>query len=292
MWEGHGAEREDRRVGHALDQGKVRFELPARGHWTAARILYTLAGILVVLIIWQATAMAVESFRGVSAFPRPVEVFEVLGDLLSGERLYDVTLYDHAFASLERFGIGFTVAALLGVASGAVALNDRVHEVAMVPLSVFQLIPGLAWVPVAMLMFGLGNPSTVFIIVMTAFPPIAIATVSGLRSVPKEMVRVGEMAGMGQWRSFVEIHLPAAATSVLTGLRVGLANGWRVLIAAEMVIYVPVGLGYSIYQSRWSLMYDEAFVCILVICLFGLVIEKLVFARLEEGMRNRLGLEG
>ena len=290
MWTGLGAGGEEG-IDRALEGGEVRFELPAKGRWTAARAVHTLAGIAAVLLLWQAAAVGVEAVRGVSAFPRPWEVIGALVDLLGGGSLYDSSIYAHALASLRRFGVGFAVAAVLGVASGAFALNDRAHEVAMVPLNVFQLIPGLAWVPVAMLMFGLGDRSTIFIIVMTAFPPIAIATVSGLRSVPRELVRVGEMAGMSGWRSFLEIHLPAAATSVLTGLRVGLANGWRVLIAAEMVIYVPIGLGYSIYQSRWSLMYEEAFVCILVICAFGLVIERMVFTRLEDAMRGRLGLE-
>jgi ABC-type nitrate/sulfonate/bicarbonate transport system permease component len=89
---------------------------------------------------------------------------------------------------------------------------------------------------------------------------------------------------------FFRVLLPAASLQMLNGLRIGLANGWRVLIAAEMVVGVGLGLGYVLVQARWSLDYEAAFVSILVICAIGLFIEKVLFSVAERRVRDRLGL--
>ena len=113
----------------------------------------------------------------------------------------------------------------------------------MIPVYIMQMIPGLAWVPIAMLIFGLGETSTVFIILVTALPPIVINTAGGMRQVPPIYTRVARMSGRDSWALFSKVLLPGAALSIINGMRVGLANGWRVLIAAEMVVGVSVDWG-------------------------------------------------
>jgi ABC-type nitrate/sulfonate/bicarbonate transport system permease component len=90
---------------------------------------------------------------------------------------------------------------------------------------------------------------------------------------------------------FFRVLLPAGSLQMLNGLRIGLANGWRVLIAAEMIVGVGLGLGYVLVQSRWTLDFEAAFVSILVICGIGLFIEKILFSVAERRLRDRLGLE-
>ena len=84
--------------------------------------------------------------------------------------------------------------------------------------------------------------------------------------------------------------VPAATLAIVAGLRIGLANSWRVLIAAEMIVGTGVGLGYAIIQSRWSLDFEASFVCIMIICLIGLVVEKVIFEVLEKRIMAQMGL--
>ena len=99
----------------------------------------------------------------------------------------------------------------------------------------------------------------------------------------------GPNDGESSWDTF-HVHLPASSLQIIDGLRIGLGNGWRVLIAAEMVVGVALGLGYTIIQSRWSLDFTGAFVSIAVICIIGLFIERFLFAAIENRVMGRLGL--
>jgi ABC-type nitrate/sulfonate/bicarbonate transport system permease component len=191
-----------------------------------------------------------------------------------------------------RWGTGYAIALFIGMIVGIFfGTLSRLYDTGMVSVYVIQMIPGLAWVPIAMLIFGLGESATVFIILMTAMPPIIINTAGGMRQVPPVYSRVALMSGKDRFSLFTSVLIPAASLSIIDGMRIGLANGWRVLIAAEMVLGAMVGLGATIYDSRYSLDFVSAFICIIVICFIGLAIEKLFFAGLENAVRNRLGLD-
>lgn len=244
----------------------------------------------IILLLWYGIAQWVIHTRNVP-FPTPKQTFSRLFALLKGENLYGETIYDHVTASLIRWGIGFALAALFGILLGiALGSSKILYDTTMPTVYVIQLIPGLAWIPIALLIFGLGNTSTIFMIFATAFAPIVINTCGGIRSVPPVYVRAAKMMGAGKITVFFRVMLPASALSVVNGLRIGLANGWRVLIAAEMIVGVGQGLGFSIIQSRWSLDFESAFVCIVIICIIGLLIEKLLFEIIENKVVERIGL--
>lgn len=254
-------------------------------------VLKAAFGIFLLISVWQLTAETVNMWKGLSVFPTPIETFGRLYNLLTGEMLYNDTIFAHMGASLTRWVLGYLLAVLTGIIFGiALGVNRHFHDVGIVPIYILQMIPGLAWVPIALIIFGLGNVSTIFMIFMTALPPIVINTSGGIRSVSPDIVRVAEMTGANRSCIFFRILIPASALSIINGLRIGLANGWRVLIAAEMVVGVALGLGYSIIQSRWSLDFESAFVCIIIICMIGLVIEKFLFTVIENRIRIRLGL--
>lgn len=243
-------------------------------------------------LLWYAVAIAVGALRGVS-FPSPVEAAARLAALLSGIVPADHSIYRHLADSLVRWLAGFGVAGAAGVAYGLYAGSGGLRKGLTFPLvQGLQLIPGLAWIPVALLIFGISEGTTVFIIAMTVFPPVAINVLSGVESVDATYLRAARMLGADGATLTLRVLLPGALPSILSGLRIGLGNGWRVLLAAEMVVGSGTGLGYSIIQARWTLDYPSAFAYLLVILVIGLTVEYGVFARLERWTVRRWRLSG
>ena len=247
--------------------------------------------ILIFLVVWQLVAFMVSAFRGVP-FPTPWTTIMKLTALLGGQTLSDHTLYRHLADSIVRWLAGFVMAAIAGVVYGLFAGWWRPLESATYSIiHILQLIPGLAWIPVAILVFGIGETATVFMITMTAFPPIAINVLNGVKRLDTTFVRAAQMMGAGQMTMLFKVLLPGALPSIISGLRIGLGNGWRVLVAAEMIVGAGTGLGYSIIQARWTLDYASAFACLCVICVIGLLIEHLVFNPWEKRTVERWSLQ-
>jgi ABC-type nitrate/sulfonate/bicarbonate transport system permease component len=251
---------------------------------------FALASLVLVLSLWQLTAMVVAAWRSVP-FPTPWTTALRLLGALGGDILVDHTLYRHVIDSLGRWILAFLAASTSGVAFGLAAGWWRAAEKITMPIvHILQLVPGLAWIPVAILIFGVGEKATFFMIALTVFAPVVINVVSGVKRVDVNYLRAARMLGAGRKVLFLRVLLPGALPHILSGLRVGLGNGWRVLVAAEMIVGTGTGLGYAIVQARWTLDYAAAFVCIIVICLVGLATERLVFSPLEKKTVERWGL--
>ncbi len=288
---GSNSPREDEAIGRAIATGEVHFECgSSKKRRQVNRLALALAGLAISLVVWQLVSVLVYQWKGIT-FPAPADTVGRLGELLGGTPLYDQTIYDHIASSLARWGIGYALAVIVGLLIGmAMATSAILHEVSMTPMTILQLIPGLAWIPIALLIFGLGETATVFMIFMTVLPTVAISTASGIRGVSPIHVKAAQMMGTSKSATFFRVLLPASSLQVINGLRIGMANGWRVLIAAEMIVGVAVGLGYVLIQARWSLDFEAAFVSILVICAIGLFIEKVLFSALERRVRTRMGI--
>lgn len=255
---------------------------------------YILVGIAIVFAIWWGFA-AWYNATGKAAlkFPTPPETFARLGEYLFGGReLYGRSIYEHIGASLARLFIAFGLSALVGIVLGCIVGSaTRRYAIGMVPISVFQMIPGLAWLPVAILVFGLSNEAAIFIIFAVASMVIAAGVASAIRMVPPVLVQAAAMMGAGKLRIFATVLVPQAAVTIISSLRLGMSSAWRVLIAAEMVVGTGIGIGYSIELTRDLLDYVGSFACIAAICLMGLAIDRLVLAPIEHSVRRRLGLE-
>ena len=264
-----------------------------RDHHLLRTLAYILAGILFCIAVWWAFAAVYNSFIATSIrFPTPPEVFGRLGEFVSGFSVLGSDIAVHLGYSLKRWAEGFLIAFVLGSVIGiAMGSDDRIYRFASVPVNILQMIPGLAWYPVVILLFGLGENSAIFIISITAISPIAIGLCSGIRRVPEVNRRVAQMCGKTRAETFVEVSLPFASLDLVNGVRIGMANAWRMLIAAEMIVGVAVGLGYAIQIETAYLDYTSAFACIVLICIIGLVIDKVVLANIENYMSRRLGLE-
>jgi len=253
----------------------------------AVKQVQAIAPVLIVLAVWQAVALTIFYARGV-AFPTPWQTLLKLWSLLGGDLLSSHSLYVHILSSLRRWLAGFAIAASLGIAYGLVAGRVRAFEKATAGIpQLLLLVPGLAWIPVAILLFGIGEPATIFMIAVSAFAPIAINVLAGIKSIDITLIRAARMLGAGKNALFFRVLIPAALPSLLSGLRIGLGTGWRVLVAAEMIVGTGTGLGYSIIQARWTLDYAASFACIAVICAIGLILEQLVLKPLERRTLER-----
>ncbi|MGN1045243.1 MAG: ABC transporter permease [Candidatus Methanomethylophilaceae archaeon] len=257
-------------------------------------VLIFLVGVLIVFLIWQGYAWYYnECFDRVMKFPYPLETMERLWEYLFEDRMMFMrSIYEHIAASMKRWLTAFLLSTFCGVLLGTVlGLCRKVYPVAMSPINIVQMIPGMAWLPVAMLMFGLSDESSILIIFIISFVIITINVAGGIRRIPEVYIRAADMMGAGLSVRVLKIVLPFAALDIVNGLRLGMGSAWRVLISAEMVISTGLGIGYAISALRSVLDYVGSFSCIAVICVIGLVIDKVVFVNIEKYVRHRLGMD-
>lgn len=249
-------------------------------------------GIIIFFLLWYLASWWVNYQLGVE-FPTPVITVIRLLNLLGGEQIYSHSIYTHITASLIRWGAGYLLAVIIGIGLGSfLGFSRTAHEIFMPVMYIFQLIPGLAWIPIALLLFGIGNTATIFMIFMTALVPVVINTSGGIRDVPPIYIHTARNMGASFTEIFFRVMFPASVLSMINGLRIGLAGGWRVLIAAEMIVGVGTGIGYSIEMSRWSLDFRAAFAFIIVILAIGLLIERILFEALERRIIYNIGVSG
>src|SRR6266850_5980296 len=239
---------------------------------------------LVVAATWEAVAR-------LGAFPaRLFPSLEVIAAAFWRLTLNGI-LPHHALDTLIRLGAGFALAAIAGVAIGIAMARSRTAEDIFLPLvSIGAPIPGLAYAPLFLLWFGLGNKTTVLLVGFVSAFPIIFNTWTGVEAVKEIWVRSAQAMGADNRRLFRHVILPGALPYTLTGLRLGLAQAWRILVGVEMLAAVPWGLGWLIFGARKFLNTDVMMAGITVIAVIGLALEKLVFARLEKFTVVRWGM--
>ena len=197
----------------------------------------------------------------------------------------------HAFDTLVRLGAGFGLAAIAGTAIGLLMGRSRLAEDIFLPLvAIGAPIPGLAYAPLFLLWFGLGDKSAIPLVGFVSAFPIIFNTWTGVKAVKDIWVRSALAMGADNRRLFRHVVLPGALPYVLTGLRLGLAQAWRILVGVEMLAAVPWGLGWTIFGAREFLNTDVMLAGVAMIAIIGLALEKLVFQRLERFTVVRWGM--
>ena len=239
---------------------------------------------IVVFAMWEIVARA-----GVfppKLFPSLVTVAEAFVNLtIRG------ILPHHVFDTVLRLLVGFLLAAIVGVTLGILmGRSRRVEDIALPLVSIGAPIPGLAYAPLFLLWFGLGNKSAVLLVAFVSAFPIIFNTWTGVKAVKEIWVRSAQAMGVDDRRLFVKVIVPGALPYILTGLRLGLAQAWRILVGVEMLAAVPWGLGWMIFGAREFLNTDVMLAGVAVIGLIGLGLEKLVFQRLERLTVMRWGM--
>ncbi len=197
----------------------------------------------------------------------------------------------HALDTVLRLLAGFALAAVVGVALGIVLGRFRLAEDALLPLiSMAAPVPGIAYAPLFLLWFGLGNVSAVLLVGFVSAFPIIFNTWTGVKAVKEVWVRSALAMGADDQRLFHKVILPGALPYILSGLRLGLAQAWRILVGVEMLAAVPWGLGWMIFGAREFLNTDVMLAGVVVIGAIGLALEKGVFKRLEDYTVVRWGM--
>src|SRR5207248_10599796 len=197
----------------------------------------------------------------------------------------------HALDTLVRLTVGFALAAVVGIAAGVLMGRSRRDEDILLPLvSIGAPIPGLAYAPLFLLWFGLGNVTAELLVAVVSAFPIIFNTWAGVKAVKEIWVRSAQAMGADDRRLLHQVILPGALPYMLTGLRLGLAQAWRILVGVEMLAAVPWGLGWMIFGAREFLNTDVMLAGVAVIGAIGLALEKFVFQRLERYTVVRWGM--
>ena len=237
-----------------------------------------------VALVWQAVAML--GLMPAKLFPGVDRIVATFVRLIATG-----VLPVHALSTLARLAAGFALGAVAGVIVGLLMGRSRWAEDVLLPLvSVGNPIPGLAYAPLFVIWFGLGNLPAVLIVGFAAAFPVAVNTWTGVRAVKAIWIRSAVAMGARERQLFRKVVLPGALPAVMTGLRLGLARAWRVLVAVEMLTAVPLGLGWLIFGAREFLATDVMLAGIAVIGLVGIGLEKLVFEPLERATVVRWGM--
>jgi NitT/TauT family transport system permease protein len=224
---------------------------------------------LLVIMVWELLCRA--GFVSPIILPAPSAIFlRWLEWLRSGELLVD------AGGSLFRVGAGFSLGAGLALPLGLfMGASPRVYDVFNPLLQLLRPIPPIAWIPMSILWFGLGNPPAIFLISLGAFFPVLMNTIAGVRNVDAIFLLAARNLGAGSGTIFRRVILPAATPYILAGVRIGIGTAFIVVIVSEMIA-VNNGLGYRILEAREYMWSDKIIAGMVTIGLLGLAIDLLM----------------
>jgi NitT/TauT family transport system permease protein len=228
------------------------------------------AGVVAAIIALWWTVAALNVFPP-STFPSPVAVIRGFGEELRSGRLAGDLI-----ASLFRVGAGFTLAAICGVPLGLwMGVQPRVRAALLPLINFFRSLSPLAWIPFAILWFGIGDAPAVFLIFMTTFFPIVLSTTVAVAGIPSIYFMVGRDHGFSQRELIRQVVLPAIAPQIITALRMTAGLAWLVVVAAEMIAGRD-GLGFAIWDARNGLRMDLLVSGMVVIGVIGVVLDRVL----------------
>ncbi|VTU14185.1 Putative aliphatic sulfonates transport permease protein SsuC [Variovorax sp. SRS16] len=251
----------------------------AQGWLRKSLILCVLALLWELAARWQDNDLLLPTFSATAA--------ALVRGVASGE------LLDKVRISLAVLVQGYLAGVVLAFALTTLAVSTRLGRDLLDTLtSMFNPLPAIALLPLALLWFGLGRGSLVFVLIHSVLWPLALNTYAGFQGVPDTLRMTGRNYGLRGLRYVMQILVPAALPSILSGLKIGWAFAWRTLIAAELVFGASSGqggLGWYIFQNRNELYTDRVFAGLAMVVLIGLLVENLGFASLERLTVRRWG---
>ena len=222
-----------------------------------------------LLLVWQLAATS--GVFSSSQLPTPAMVMEAAVDLAQRGLL---GLY--IAISTQRVLIGFAIGAALGLLFGAVVGLSRLGDILFSPtLGAIRAVPSLAWVPLLILWFKIGEDSKIILIAIGAFFPVYTTVAAALRHVDRQLVEAGRAFGLGGVRLFGTVQLPSVLPAVVSGLRLALAQAWLFLVAAELIAS-SMGLGFLLSDSQNNGRTDRLFLAIILLAILGKLTDSLV----------------
>lgn len=243
--------------------------------------------LIVLAVIWEVYGRWLNNPLLFPSFYETVQAF--WSDIASG------VLLQRAASSLQTLLIGYSMGIGLAALLTTVAISSRIGTDLLETLtSMFNPLPAIALLPLALIWFGLGTNSIIFVLVHSVLWAVALNTHAGFRSVSQTLRMVGQNYGLQRFSLVGSILIPAAFPSILTGLKVGWAFAWRTLIAAELVFGVSSGsggLGWYIFENRNQLETANVFAGLFFVILIGLFVENFIFATIEKRTIHRWGMQ-
>lgn len=243
--------------------------------------------LLVLVIIWEVGARMLNNELLFPTFLATANAF-VTGIATGG-------LLVKVWASLKVLLIGYSGGIVLAALLTAIGIASRIGTDFLETLtSMFNPLPAIALLPIALIWFGLGNGSLIFVLIHSVVWAVALNTHSGFLAVSNTLRMVGKNYGLGGFSYVSKILIPAAFPSILTGLKMGWAFAWRTLIASELVFGVSSGsggLGWFIYENKNLLEIPNVFAGLLTVILIGLAVENLIFRTLENHTVRKWGMQ-
>jgi sulfonate transport system permease protein len=257
------------------------------GRILLTKVLPPIVAVALVLVAWQLAYWA--GIKPDYVLPSPTDVWGALEEMwLQG------TLFEYIWTSISRGVLGFIIAVAIGTPLGLLVARVKVVRAGIGPiLTGLQSLPSIAWVPAAILWFGLTNGTIYAVVLLGAVPSIANGIVAGVDQIPPLYLRAGRVLGARGLDSIRHVLLPAALPGYLAGLKQGWAFSWRSLMAAELIVSSPAlgtGLGQLMENYRTMQNMSGVLTAILLILLVGVAIDLLFFSPMERRILRSRGL--
>jgi NitT/TauT family transport system permease protein len=247
------------------------------------RVVWPVLAFALLLGLWHYLVI----WSGTKVFPSPMQVEKGIVELL-----HKNVLWPDIANSLRRVAIGFGAAVVVGIPLGLwLGWYPAADQIVNPVMQILRPISPIAWIPVAIIFFGVGDNAAIFLIFLGAFFPIVVSCVDGVSNVPSVYRRAGRNFGLSPSQLLAKVVFPAALPQIIVGLRLALGIAWLVVVAAEMVA-VDSGLGYLVIDSRNSgKRYDLVVAAMLMIGVIGLILDVGIrrfehFKSIRWGFRN------
>lgn len=240
------------------------------------RVVPPLLGVALLVLVWQIIALKT------SSFPTPWATLKEAGVMFS-DPFYRNSPNDqgigwNVLASLQRVGMGFGLAALVGIPLGfAIGRVEFLSRMFGPIISLLRPVSPLAWLPIGLLVFKSANPAAIWSIFICSIWPMIINTAVGVQRVPQDYMNVARVLNLSEWKVLTKILFPSVLPYMLTGVRLSIGTAWLVIVAAEMLTG-GVGIGFWVWDEWNNLNVPHIIIAIVVIGVVGLVLEQLLVA--------------
>lgn len=242
-----------------------------------------------LVLAWQLLYVAATDWSGWAkpyAVPHPAGVWKSAGILIKNG-----TLLAAVRGSMLRVLAGFSISVAVGVFFGILIINSAYLARNLKPVLLgIQTLPSICWVPFAILWFGLKESAVIFVVVMGSVFSISLAVESGIKEVPPIYIKAAKTMGVSPGKMYTKVIFPAALPSFVAGLKQAWSFAWRALMSGE-VMSASAGLGYTLMMGRDLADIDQVMTVMLVIIAIGIVIDKGIFASVEDHILKKRGLK-
>jgi len=253
----------------------TQFRLLEKVRKFPALVIPPLITLAALLLLWQ-----ILCGQGGSSLPPPTKVlkdtWELIRDPFFNNGGTDVGLFWQILASLKRVGIGFSLAAVSGIALGVLIGQSSFAHRGLDPIfQILRTVPPLAWLPISLAAFKDSGPSAIFVIYITAIWPIILNTAVGVRQIPQDYRNIARVLRLNGFEYFFKIMLPASVPYMFTGLRIGVGLSWLAIVAAEMLVG-GVGIGFFIWDAWNSSLLSEIILALIYVGIIGFFLDRAI----------------